>query len=93
MASKYEEHLYRALKRLQRFRPGFLVLALGLDISRADPTGSWDLVAKDFEVIGEKIGSLGIPTLITQEGGYNNRVLGINARSFFTGLWKGAYSI
>jgi acetoin utilization deacetylase AcuC-like enzyme/GNAT superfamily N-acetyltransferase len=88
----YEEHLNRALNCISRFKPGFLVLALGLDTSRADPTGSFNLTARDFAVIGEIIGKLRIPTLVTQEGGYNNRVLGVNARSFFTGLWEGANS-
>jgi hypothetical protein len=30
--------------------------------------------------------------LVVQEGGYDTRVLGINARRFFTGLWTGYYS-
>jgi acetoin utilization deacetylase AcuC-like enzyme len=32
------------------------------------------------------IGQLKLPTLVVQEGGYRNRVLGINARHFFQGL-------
>jgi acetoin utilization deacetylase AcuC-like enzyme len=39
------------------------------------------------------IGTLNIPTLIVQEGGYDTKTLGINARSFFEGLWNGMYSI
>ncbi|MDP2730376.1 MAG: hypothetical protein Q8O55_07830 [Dehalococcoidales bacterium] len=38
------------------------------------------------------IGSLHFPTLVVQEGGYDTRVLGINARHFLTGLWAGSYS-
>jgi acetoin utilization deacetylase AcuC-like enzyme len=38
------------------------------------------------------IGSLRFPTLVVQEGGYDTRVLGINARSFLAGLWTGAYA-
>jgi len=34
------------------------------------------------------IGRLHMPTLIVQEGGYNSRNLGINARHFFVGLWN-----
>jgi len=34
------------------------------------------------------IASLKIPTLIIQEGGYRNRFLGINARSFFKGFYE-----
>jgi acetoin utilization deacetylase AcuC-like enzyme/GNAT superfamily N-acetyltransferase len=79
-----------ALKRIAGFHPRFLVIALGLDTAKEDPTGSWCLVAEDFEAIGQMIGSLRLPTLVVQEGGYDTRVLGINARSFFTGLWSGA---
>jgi acetoin utilization deacetylase AcuC-like enzyme len=35
------------------------------------------------------IGALRLPTLIVQEGGYNTRNLGVNARHFFQGLWAG----
>ena len=59
--------------------------------AKEDPTGSWGLEAKDFESVGKMIGSLGYPTLVVQEGGYDTRVLGINACNFLTGLWLGAY--
>ena len=75
----------------KRFGPKFLVIALGMDTAKEDPTGSWSLVTEDFEVIGKMIGELRLPTLVVQEGGYDTRVLGINARSFFTGLWSTAY--
>jgi len=90
-AERYREVLRKALKRLVEVGPRFLVVALGLDTEKKDPTGTWDLRAKDFEVNGRMIGSLKLPTLVIQEGGYDNRVLGINARHFFTGLWSGAF--
>ena len=90
---QYLEALKEALGRVRRFKPGFLVIALGLDTARGDPTGSWNLEAKDFEAIGKMIGSLRYPTLVVQEGGYDTRVLGINARSFLSGLWSGAYMV
>lgn len=89
---RYREALDMALKRIRRFRPQYLVVSLGLDTARADPTGTWDLRAADFEANGRMIGALGLPTLVVQEGGYNNRNLGINARHFFVGLWLGAQS-
>jgi acetoin utilization deacetylase AcuC-like enzyme len=88
----YRTVLREALRRVIRFGPEFLIIALGLDTAKEDPTGSWSLVAQDFESIGKMIGSLRSPTLVVQEGGYDTRVLGINARSFFTGLWFGANS-
>jgi acetoin utilization deacetylase AcuC-like enzyme len=89
--SRYRKELDRVLKRIVRFRPQFLVVALGLDPAQRDPTGTWSLVSSDFNANGRMIGSLGLPTLVVQEGGYNNGMLGVNARHFFAGLWVGTY--
>src|SRR5690606_19841082 len=87
----YREALGRALARIAKFSPAFLVLSLGLDVVRGDPTGSWSLGARDLAQNGTLIGALGLPTLVVQEGGYRTRTLGVNARNFFQGLWKGAH--
>jgi acetoin utilization deacetylase AcuC-like enzyme/GNAT superfamily N-acetyltransferase len=89
---RYRQVLRDVLRRVSRFRPRFLVIALGLDTAKEDPTGSWTLESADFETIGEMMGALRLPALVVQEGGYDTRVLGINARSFLTGLWSGMYS-
>jgi len=83
---QYREALKRAVNRIHRFRPLFLVVALGLDTAKNDPTGTWLLTAEDFFENGRIIGELGLRTLIVQEGGYRIRSLGVNARHFFTGL-------
>ena len=85
----YRRALERALKRVVRHKPQFLVVALGLDTARHDPTGSWSLQAADFRANGQMIGALGLPTLVVQEGGYYIRSLGTHARQFLEGLWKG----
>jgi acetoin utilization deacetylase AcuC-like enzyme len=85
----YREVLMRALRRIKRFNPQFLVVALGLDTARGDPTGSWSLRARDFEANGRMLGALHVPTLVVQEGGYDSRSLGVNARHFFQGLSAG----
>ncbi|HQO81579.1 MAG TPA: acetylpolyamine amidohydrolase [Deltaproteobacteria bacterium] len=87
---EYRRVLSKALRRIQRFRPKFLVVALGLDTAKADPTGTWSLKEKDFEENGRMIGAMKIPTLIVHEGGYRARSLGSNARHFFLGLWESA---
>ncbi|MDH7513780.1 MAG: hypothetical protein QHH14_12610 [Clostridiales bacterium] len=61
--------------------------------AKRDPTGNWPLRARDFETNGRLIGRLKLPTLIVQEGGYNTRNLGLNARHFFHGLWSGYYRL
>ncbi|MFH1078784.1 MAG: acetylpolyamine amidohydrolase [Pseudomonadota bacterium] len=85
---KYRDALEKALKIVRKFNPGFLVIALGLDVAKGDPTGTWTLQARDFEENGRMVGLLRLPTLIVQEGGYNSRDIGINARHFFVGLWN-----
>ncbi|MFZ5772979.1 MAG: acetylpolyamine amidohydrolase, partial [Thermodesulfobacteriota bacterium] len=87
----YRQVLARALARVRKFAPRFLVLALGYDPAKNDPTGSWSLEAQDFYENGRLIGRLDRPTLVVQEGGYRTSSLGNNARNFFTGLWDGRH--
>ncbi len=87
---EYRDALDKALTRIRRFAPGYLVIATGLDTATGDPTGSWSNRPDDFQQIGERIGALGLPTLMVQEGGYRVRTLGINARRLFEGLAHGA---
>jgi acetoin utilization deacetylase AcuC-like enzyme len=88
---RYRRALRRAIRTVHTFDPDTLVVALGLDPAKGDPTGSWSLTAGDFEENGRLIGALGMPTLVVQEGGYRTASLGINARRFLVGLWKGKY--
>ncbi|MFM2419165.1 MAG: hypothetical protein RL385_3888 [Pseudomonadota bacterium] len=86
----YLQELRAALLDVARFAPRFLVVCLGLDTARGDPTGSFGLTPGDFQRVGKEIGTLARPTLVVQEGGYLTRTLGVNARYFFTGLWEGS---
>ena len=90
---RYLKILERALKKVERFAPAFLVVALGLDTAKGDPTGTWKLNARDFETNGFRVGATGLPILVVQEGGYLTRTLGVNARNFFKGLTRGARRI
>ncbi|MBU1203794.1 MAG: histone deacetylase family protein [Nanoarchaeota archaeon] len=90
-SEKYRQTLELALSKIKQFKPKFLVVALGLDTAKGDPTGTWDLNFEDFKKNGFLIGSLDIPILVVQEGGYNNQVLGKNAKNFFLGLHKAKY--
>jgi acetoin utilization deacetylase AcuC-like enzyme/GNAT superfamily N-acetyltransferase len=86
--AQYRVALSRAIERVRDFQPDFLVVCLGLDPAKGDPTGTWSLRATDFVANGAMIGELDLPTLVVQEGGYRTRTLGINAKSFFQGLMK-----
>ena len=81
--------LATAMRRIARFAPTYLVVAVGFDTAKGDPTGTWSNMAGDFSRMGQLIGEYGWPTLVVQEGGYRVRTLGVNARHFFTGLHQG----
>lgn len=86
------ETLNRALAHVRQFRPRYLVVCLGLDTAKGDPTGSWPLAGRDFMAMGRRIGLLKLPVLVVQEGGYRTRSIGNNARSFFEGLWQALFT-
>jgi len=86
----YAEVLRRALGFIRDFDPAFLVVCLGLDPAKGDPTGTWSLQARDFFLNGKLIGALGKHTVVVQEGGYRIRSLGVNAGNFFQGLFEGS---
>lgn len=86
---KYLKALSKALKEIRDFRPAHLVISLGFDIMRGDPTGSFLISTKGLERIGEAISRMELPTLVVQEGGYSIRNLTRGAQAFFTGLCHG----
>ncbi len=86
---QHREAIARGLKRIARHDPAFLVLALGYDTGKGDPTGTWANRPTDFFEIGRMIGAAGLPTVVVQEGGYRVRTLGTNARNVFLGLAEG----
>ena len=87
--SEHRMALKKALKRVADFRPEFLVLSFGADTAKGDPTGTWSLKAADFHAMGMMIGTIHLPKLVVQEGGYRTRQLGINVLAFLQGLLQG----
>jgi acetoin utilization deacetylase AcuC-like enzyme/GNAT superfamily N-acetyltransferase len=80
--------LQQALRRIRRHQPDFVVLALGLDTAKGDPTGTWVLQRKHFGQMAAAIAALDLPIVIVQEGGYRTQSIGANARAFFESLFK-----
>jgi len=76
----------RAMRRMKKFRPAFLVLCLGIDTLRGDPTGSFLLTPGTLEKIGRRLGGLEVPILVVQEGGYSLRNLRRGVPALFTGI-------
>lgn len=79
--------LASAIEQIREFRPGALVVALGLDGFEGDPFGGLSISTSGFGAIASAIaGSLQLPTLIVQEGGYLCDELGENLSSFLMGF-------
>jgi acetoin utilization deacetylase AcuC-like enzyme len=85
---EYREILEKALRIIRKFSPEFLIVALGLDTAKGDPTGTWVLSPADFLLNGKMLAGLKLPVIFVQEGGYRNRSLGINAKNFFKGYYE-----
>ncbi|MEO1191580.1 MAG: histone deacetylase family protein [Pseudomonadota bacterium] len=67
-----------------------LVVSLGVDTFEADPISHFKLKSPDYLVMGERIASLGLPTLFIMEGGYAVEEIGINTVNTLEGfLQKG----
>ncbi len=82
----YFEALDSAMVHVRRFKPVFLVVCLGLDTMRGDPTGAFGLTATAMKRMGARIAALAMPTLVVQEGGYSLRNLKRGVAAFFEGL-------
>lgn len=78
--------LDRALARITAFAPGALVMALGLDAYEGDPFAGLAVSTPGFRRIAGKIGELGLPTVLVQEGGYVCDRLGANLIAFLDGF-------
>ena len=84
--AEFLEAIDAARTRIAAFAPDALVVALGLDAFEGDPFGGLSVTTPGFARIGEAIASLGLPTVIVQEGGYLCDELADNLTSFLTGF-------
>ena len=73
-----------ALGFLADARLDALVVSLGVDAYEHDPLGTFALTTADFTKAGERIRSLGLPSVIVQEGGYAVEALGANVAAFLS---------
>jgi len=85
----YLAALDAALDQIAAFDAATLVLSLGLDTSQHDPIGPFALTAEGLADIGARIGGLGMPTVVIQEGGYALDHLGTLAAAVLGGLRAG----
>ena len=75
-AKEYRPALAAALEAVAKFGPAFVVLAFGADTHESDPLGGFKLPTGYFREMGTAVRELGLPTVVTQEGGYNLDAIG-----------------
>ena len=63
-----------------------LVVSLGVDTFMNDPISDLGLSHAAYFPMGRLISELGLPTVVVQEGGYDQIDLGMNVRSFLRGI-------
>lgn len=74
------------LMSVRHFRASALVLALGFDTYKDDPISVLNLDIEAYRQIGERVGALGLPTVVVQEGGYMIEAIGLALEAFLQGL-------
>ncbi len=74
------------LECIRRARPDALVISLGFDASEHEPLNALAVTADGFARAGERIGHLGVPAAIVQEGGYYVGLLGELLARFLGGF-------
>ena len=67
-----------------------LVVPLGVDAAEGDPSAPLRVTADGFREGGRRLGSLGLPTVAIQEGGYDLPTLGGLVLAFLEGVEEGA---
>ena len=68
------------------FGPEALVLSLGLDYHVGDLLGGFRLTTAGYAQAATRIGALGLPTVIFQEGGYVHAAFGATLQAFLDGF-------
>jgi len=84
--AQYSAAVDRILDKIREFKPAYLIIAAGFDTHMKDPIGGFKLHTEDYISIGNQFKSLGLPTLVCQEGGYNTDILGDCVKNFLLGL-------
>jgi acetoin utilization deacetylase AcuC-like enzyme len=74
--ANYSPALDAAIGRIKAFSPDYVVIALGVDAYRDDPSGKLQLEREDFSRIGDAIAALTQPKMFVFEGGYDGSAIG-----------------
>lgn len=82
--------LGQAIEAVQHFGADALVVPMGLDTFEGDPISGFKLESRDYFAVGEALARIGIPTVLTFEGGYAVEAVGTNAVNLLEGFQRAA---
>lgn len=90
----YAKALQDAMTKIQEFGSQALVVSLGLDTYLGDPCAvrraGFKLAGDDYTRMGKAIGSVNLPTIVVQEGGYKMDSVPQAATDFLIGISEAA---
>jgi acetoin utilization deacetylase AcuC-like enzyme len=82
----------RMVDTVRKFSPDALIISAGWDAHRDDPLSKLAITTDGFARIGALLGTLKMPTLIVQEGGYSLAAVKETAPRFIA-AWRGAAGV
>ncbi|HUT92045.1 MAG TPA: histone deacetylase family protein [Thermoguttaceae bacterium] len=82
---KYLRVFHRAIDVIEQAKAEIIVVSLGFDVLKGDPTGTFLLTPAALRTMGKRLVEIGWPVLVVQEGGYSIRNIKRASAEFFTG--------
>jgi acetoin utilization deacetylase AcuC-like enzyme len=76
----------QGLAAIAGFAPSVLLVSLGFDAHQGDPTANLAVTGEGFRAAGKRLGEIGLPVLLVQEGGYIVEKLAANLTCFLEGF-------
>jgi acetoin utilization deacetylase AcuC-like enzyme len=87
---RWLEGVQEIVEAARAFHPDALVVSLGVDAAVQDPESPLRVTREGIQATGILLGSLGVPTVAVQEGGYHLPSLGGLVEAALEGLAEGA---
>ncbi len=84
--AQFLDTLNRACDDIARYKPGYLVVSLGVDTFGQDPLGDFAMTGDVYPKIGAQLAQLNLPTVFVMEGGYAIEQLGKNVAGVLGGF-------
>lgn len=84
--ARWSEALEHALQAIGRFGAQALVVSLGMDTFEGDPISGFTLQSADYSRVGQRLATLGLPTVLVFEGGYAVAEVGVNTVNVLEGF-------